>query len=698
MAKGSNNFRDRFFQMFHPLSEGLVPRLQTVDKRTIERAWKEMDRVVKLCQHPRMNLKNSPPFILDILPDTYQHLKLIQTTYDERMHVLGVNEYFMIFIDNLNKKCRKCIELFKDNRDKMYDEQSQCRRSLIKLSLVFSHMLAELKALFPNGVFAGESYRITKNDAGDWWKKSFPEKTIVHWREFRQTLCEIHNIGTPLEAMALKSTIDLTCNDYISIFEYDVFTRLFQPWRNILRNWNVLAVTHPAYVAFLTYDEVKARLQKFTSKPGSYVFRLSCTRLGQWAIGYVTQDGQILQTIPQNKSLGQALIDGQKEGFYLYPDGRQVNPDISFLAEDSREDHIRVTEEQYELYCEMGSTFQLCKICAENDKDIKIEPCGHLLCTPCLVHWQDSNGVGCPFCRSEIKGTEPVVVDPFEPLTKPKHIASNPSHTTASQSNTSSLGTPDDDDDSTFEDLSGWLPRKPQHPQHPPAPSRPEQAPPVSREGSKASPATGRSSLVPPVAPRKVTPRSSPTPSPQTTRRVLPPPPPGSGGLSVQSLPVTRAVTAEDVLQNNNWRPYPSLPDDDEDDLRCPSAPEGVRYKGPTDDEAYENTNSGSNNNNWNSQNYDVPLAVQLNTAQSRSNAASRGNAASVTNGPPELPSRRHQEYDAGSDGRCDSVLEQHITQLCAEGFDRYSAMRALQLTKNDVDVARNILKEFGPR
>lgn len=47
-----------------------------------------------------------------------------------------------------------------------------------------------------------------------------------------------------------------------------------------------------------------------------------------------------------------------------------------------------MTQEQYELYCEMGSTFQLCKICAENDKDVRIEPCGHLLCTPCLTAWQ----------------------------------------------------------------------------------------------------------------------------------------------------------------------------------------------------------------------------------------------------------------------------------------------------------------------
>lgn len=73
--------------------------------------------------------------------------------------------------------------------------------------------------------------------------------------------------------MALKTTIDLTCNDYISNFEFDVFTRLFQPWSTLLKNWQVLAVTHPGYVAFLTYDEVKARLQRYIQKSGSYVFR-----------------------------------------------------------------------------------------------------------------------------------------------------------------------------------------------------------------------------------------------------------------------------------------------------------------------------------------------------------------------------------------------------------------------------------------
>ncbi|CRL00081.1 CLUMA_CG013363, isoform A [Clunio marinus] len=398
------------------LSDCTQQKMMT-DKKTLEKTWKLMDKVVKLCQQSKMNLKNSPPFILDILPDTYQRLHLIYSKYEEiGMHVLHANEHFNIFINNLMRKCKQAIKLFKEGKMLMFDENSHYRRNLTKLSLVFSHMLSELKAIFPNGVFAGDQFRITKSDAAEFWKSRFGNNTLVPWKLFRAELSQVHPISSGLEAMALKTTIDLTCNDYISNFEFDVFTRLFQPWGTLLRNWQILAVTHPAYVAFLTYDEVKARLQKYINKAGSYVFRLSCTRLGQWAIGYVTADGEILQTIPQNKSLCQALLDGYREGFYLYPDGRPHNPDLSFAVQSPLEDHITVTQEQYELYCEMGSTFQLCKICAENDKDIRIEPCGHLLCTPCLTAWQvDSEGQGCPFCRAEIKGTEQIVVDAFDP-------------------------------------------------------------------------------------------------------------------------------------------------------------------------------------------------------------------------------------------------------------------------------------------
>uniref|UniRef100_A0A4W3JWV3 E3 ubiquitin-protein ligase CBL n=1 Tax=Callorhinchus milii TaxID=7868 RepID=A0A4W3JWV3_CALMI len=411
----SNVKKGRILGFIDAIQDAVGPPKQAADKRMVEKTWKLMDKVVRLCQNPKLQLKNSPPYILDILPDTYQHLRLILSKYEDRMQVLSENEYFKIYIDSLMKKSKRAIRLFKEGKERMYEEQSQDRRNLTKLSLIFSHMLAEIKAIFPSGQFQGDNFRITKADAAEFWKRAFDDKTIVPWKVFRQCLHEVHPISSGLEAMALKSTIDLTCNDYISIFEFDIFTRLFQPWTSILRNWNFLAVTHPGYMAFLTYDEVKARLQKYINKPGSYIFRLSCTRLGQWAIGYVTNDGNILQTIPHNKPLFQALIDGCREGFYLYPDGRSYNPDLTGLCEPTPHDHIKVTQEQYELYCEMGSTFQLCKICAENDKDVKIEPCGHLMCTSCLTAWQESDGQGCPFCRCEIKGTEPIIVDPFDP-------------------------------------------------------------------------------------------------------------------------------------------------------------------------------------------------------------------------------------------------------------------------------------------
>lgn len=143
------------------------------DKRTLDKTWKLMDKVVKLCQHQKMNLKNSPPFILDILPDTYQRLRLIYSKYEDKMTMLHTNEHFNIFIINLMRKCKQAIKLFKEGKEKMFDEMSHYRRNLTKLSLVFSHMLSELKAIFPNGLFTGDQFRITKSDAADFWKNNF---------------------------------------------------------------------------------------------------------------------------------------------------------------------------------------------------------------------------------------------------------------------------------------------------------------------------------------------------------------------------------------------------------------------------------------------------------------------------------------------------------------------------------------------
>uniref|UniRef100_A0A8C7J9M1 E3 ubiquitin-protein ligase CBL n=1 Tax=Oncorhynchus kisutch TaxID=8019 RepID=A0A8C7J9M1_ONCKI len=230
-GRGPNQRKGRILGIIDAIQDAVGPPKQAAaDRRTVEKTWKLMDKVVRLCQNPRLQLKNSPPYILDILPDTYQHLRLIQCKYEEsqRLTQLSENDYFKVYIESLMKKSKRAIRLFKEGKERMYEEQSQDRRNLTKLSLIFSHILAEIKAIFPGGQFQGNTFRITKADAGEFWRRFFGEKTIVPWKVFRQCLHEVHHISSSLEAMALKSTIDLTCNDYISVFEFDIFTRLFQ--------------------------------------------------------------------------------------------------------------------------------------------------------------------------------------------------------------------------------------------------------------------------------------------------------------------------------------------------------------------------------------------------------------------------------------------------------------------------------------
>ncbi|XP_053253810.1 E3 ubiquitin-protein ligase CBL-C [Podarcis raffonei] len=381
--------------------------------RTLEKALQGLAKLQHLVGQPRLGLRNSPPHLPYLLPQTHQHLRLVREHYGAGLAQLWEETYFRVFLTNLLEKIKQATKLFKREKEEIFQEGSAARRNLTKLSLIFSHMLAELQALFPDGQDRGSTYQLSKPEAQTFWRETWGSRSLVSWSEFREGLDRVHPVDPGPMALALRSTIDLTCNGHISVFEFDIFTRLFQPWPTLLKNWTYLAVTHPGYMAFLTYDEVKARLQAYTNKPGSYIFRLSCTRLGQWAIGYVTEDGSILQTIPQNKPLFQALIDGRKEGFYLYADGKNANPDLAELTEVSSQNRIQVSQEQFELYCQVGSTFQLCKICAENDKDVRIQPCGHLLCRGCLNTWQLSEAHTCPFCRREIWGHEDILIDTF---------------------------------------------------------------------------------------------------------------------------------------------------------------------------------------------------------------------------------------------------------------------------------------------
>ena len=96
------NISSIFSRLHGALTDAMAPTKLVIDKRNLEKTWKLMDKVVKQCQQPKMSLKNSPPFILDILPDTYQHLRLIHTKYENNLCVLNENEYFKVIFDLFN--------------------------------------------------------------------------------------------------------------------------------------------------------------------------------------------------------------------------------------------------------------------------------------------------------------------------------------------------------------------------------------------------------------------------------------------------------------------------------------------------------------------------------------------------------------------------------------------------------------------
>ena len=55
-----------------------------------------------------------------------------------------------------------------------------------------------------------------------------PSRCVLPWAEFEAVLSICHPVEPGSTALVLRSTIDFTCSGHVSIFEFDIFTRLFQ--------------------------------------------------------------------------------------------------------------------------------------------------------------------------------------------------------------------------------------------------------------------------------------------------------------------------------------------------------------------------------------------------------------------------------------------------------------------------------------
>lgn len=55
------------------------------------------------------------------------------------MEALGENEYFRVFMENLLKKTKQTVSLFKEGKEKMYEETSQPRQDWIVFILAAAY-------------------------------------------------------------------------------------------------------------------------------------------------------------------------------------------------------------------------------------------------------------------------------------------------------------------------------------------------------------------------------------------------------------------------------------------------------------------------------------------------------------------------------------------------------------------------------
>ena len=196
-----------------------------IEKKHFDKINKLAEKLLKYCQSDRMNLINSPPYIIDILPDICQVFNTIYFVYEHKLHLLNDLEYFCIVIKNCLDKFQELVDLFKQAGKRMYEESSAERQKLVKHTLTYSHILAEIKSIFPKDVYEGRNFRIAKKDAEEFWKSNFNDRIIISWIEFEMKLNQVHKISDKLELFALRETIQLTKTKYISIFEFDIFTR-----------------------------------------------------------------------------------------------------------------------------------------------------------------------------------------------------------------------------------------------------------------------------------------------------------------------------------------------------------------------------------------------------------------------------------------------------------------------------------------
>lgn len=110
-----------------PLGPARVPRWLSAH-RSLDKALQRLAKLQQLVSQPRLGLRNSPPYLPQILPQTHQHLRLVR----EQSWACGTQlweegGYFQVYLSNLLEKIKQATRLFKRDKEEIFQEGSTSR-------------------------------------------------------------------------------------------------------------------------------------------------------------------------------------------------------------------------------------------------------------------------------------------------------------------------------------------------------------------------------------------------------------------------------------------------------------------------------------------------------------------------------------------------------------------------------------------
>ncbi len=104
--------------------------VSSTDRKRFDKVLRRLGKLHKLSTDPRLGLKNSPPYLPELVSETAIHLTEVWAPYRGSMMAMprgDEGDYLRIHIQQLLDKADKAVLLFKDGKEKMFEETSSYR-------------------------------------------------------------------------------------------------------------------------------------------------------------------------------------------------------------------------------------------------------------------------------------------------------------------------------------------------------------------------------------------------------------------------------------------------------------------------------------------------------------------------------------------------------------------------------------------